>query len=245
MACTRESCGTGHETGWGVAMSAPLDVHISFRRGDREIAASLARRLEARGLTCRYDAGIGGERPPEAESGALQANMLVVIVSAEAPDERDLRRELAAADRLQRPVAALLVENIVPRGQHLQLLADRIWIRLYPDPIAQVDHVVDLLATLSGKGAAGVPKEGPQTLEAKQLSLDEAIGEMLSGVVDPAGRAPTDRQAYVGLANSGGKPAPKRGGLAAGIANVLTLGIAGVMARERAKKALRENLRRV
>ena len=161
---------------------------------NREIAASLARRLEARGLTCRYDAGIGGERPPEAESGAQQANMLVVIVSAEAPDERDLRRELAAADRLQRPVAALLVENIVPRGQHLQLLADRIWIRLYPDPIAQVDHVVDLLATLSGKGAAGVPKEGPQTLEAKQLSLDEAIGEMLSGVVDPAGRR-ADRQA--------------------------------------------------
>ncbi|OYX48156.1 MAG: hypothetical protein B7Y90_10895 [Alphaproteobacteria bacterium 32-64-14] len=232
--------------GWVFAMGeTPFDVHINFRRGDREIAASLARRLEALGVTCQYDAGIGGERLIPTDAGAQQAGMLVVIVSAEPPDGRNLRRELAAADRLQRPVAALLVEDIEPRGQHLQLLADRIWFRLYPDPIAQLDHVVELLAALSGKGVASAPKAEPQTLEARQQSLDEAIGEMLSSAVDPAGRAPTDRQAYVGRANSGGKPAPRRGGAGAAIANVLTLGIAGVMARGRAKKAFRANLRKV
>ena len=74
--------------GWVFAMGeTPFDVHINFRRGDREIAASLARRLESRGVTCQYDAGIGGERLVATDAGAQQAGMLVVIVSAEPPDE--------------------------------------------------------------------------------------------------------------------------------------------------------------
>jgi len=223
---------------------APFDVHIYFSRGDREIAASLARRLELRGVTCQYDAGIGGAQLIAPEEGPSRANMLVVIVSSEAPDARELRRELATADRLQRPVAALLVEDMEPRGVALQALADRIWIRLYPDPIAQLEHVVELLATLSGKAAPIERSLEPATLEEKQKSLDAAIGEMLSGVVDPAGRAPAHRLAYVGLANSGGKPAPTRGGAMAGIANVLTLGIYGAMARRRAIRSFRSNIRK-
>lgn len=224
----------------------PFDIHISYRRGDRDLAASLARRLEERGVAAQYDAGIGGGRTLAPEAGPEQARILVILASSEAPDARDLKRELAAADRLARPVVTLLIEDIEPKGATLQALADRIWIRAYPEPMARIDEIVELLATLAGKGA---PKPAPapaaETLEGRERSLDAAISDLLSDKVDAASRAPTDPAAYVGRANSGGKPAPARGGAIAAAATVVTLGAYGAMAKRDALKRFRANVKRL
>lgn len=224
----------------------PFDIHISYRRGDRDLAASLARRLEERGVATQYDAGIGGGRTLAPEAGPEQARILVILASSEAPDARDLKRELAAADRLARPVVTLLIEDIEPKGATLQALADRIWIRAYPEPMARIDEIVELLATLAGKGA---PKPAPapaaETLEGRERSLDAAISDLLSDKVDAASRAPTDPAAYVGRANSGGKPAPARGGAIAAAATVVTLGAYGAMAKRDALKRFRANVKRL
>lgn len=224
----------------------PFDIHISYRRGDRDLAASLARRLEERGVAAQYDAVIGGGRTLAPEAGPEQARILVILASSEAPDARDLKRELAAADRLARPVVTLLIEDIEPKGATLQALADRIWVRAYPEPMARIDEIVELLATLAGKGA---PKPAPapaaETLEGRERSLDAAISDMLSDKVDAASRAPTDPAAYVGRANSGGKPAPARGGAMAAAATVVTLGAYGAMAKRDALKRFRANVKRL
>ena len=136
----------------------PFDIHISYQRGDRDLAAALARRLEERGVATQYDAGIGAARTLAAEAGPEQARVLVILASSEAPDARELRRELAAADRLARPVVTLLLEDIEPKGATLQALADRIWVRAHPEPIARIDEIVELLATLAGKGT---PRPAP------------------------------------------------------------------------------------
>jgi hypothetical protein len=224
----------------------PFDIHISYRRGDRDLAASLARRLEERGVTTQYDAGIGGARTIAPEAGPEQARMLVILASSEAPDARELKRELAAADRLARPVVTLLLEDMEPRGATLKALADRIWVRAHPEPMARIDEIVELLATLAGKGTPRpAPAPEPETLEGKERSLDAAISEMLSDSVDPASRAPTDPAAYVGRANSGGRPVAARGGAIAGVATVVTLGVYGAMAKRDALKQFRANVKRL
>ncbi len=224
----------------------PFDIHIGYRRGDREIAASLARRLEGRGLAVCYDAGIGGERTIAPDAAAQQARIVVLLVSSELHDGRELRPMVAAADRLARPVVTLLLENVQPDGAALEALADRIWIRAHPDPMSRIDDIADLLAQLTGRGAPKAePRPEPETLEGREQTLDAAISELLNDTIDPEERAPTDPAAYVGKANSGGAPAPIRGGPAAAAAKVVTLGVYGAMARRHAIRSFRSNIRKL
>jgi hypothetical protein len=227
-------------------MGAPsCDIYISYRRGDREIAASLARRLEARGLSVQYDTAISGGSRIAHEAAAEQAHVIVVLVSSEANDGRDLRLLVGAADRLSRPVVSILLENVQPDSAALSALADRLWIRAHPEPMARIEEIADLLAELGGKGAAKPALPPPETLEEREHSLDAAISQMLNEAVDPEERAPTDPAAYVGRAGSGGAPAPVRGGAMAGLANVVTLGVYGAMARRRAIRSFRANVRKL
>lgn len=223
----------------------PFDIHICYRAGDREIAATLARRLEQRGVSTRYDAGIGARTESAAGAEPDTARVLVILVSSEMHDGQELRRELAAADRLSRPVAILLLEDVVPSGATLEALADRVWIRTHPDPLSHIDEIVGLLATLAGKGAPPAPPPAPETLEGQEKSIDAAISDLLTDTIDPARRAPTEAIAYVGRAESGGQPAPKRGGAMAGLATIATLGIYGAMARRDALKRFRANAKRL
>ncbi len=224
----------------------PFDIHLGYRRGDREIAASLARRLEARGVTVSYDAGIGAALTIAPEAAPAQAQVLALLISSEANDRRELRQMLAVADRLKRPVMTILLENVQPDGAALDALSERIWIRAHPEPMARIDEIVDLLAQLVGKGASKPePKPEPVSLEGREQSLDAAISEMLSDAVDPEERAPTDPAAYVGKAGSGGAPARPRGGAGAAIATALTLGLYGVLARRRAIRNFRSNIRKL
>jgi hypothetical protein len=223
----------------------PFDIHVGYRRGDREIAAALARRLESRGLSVQYDAAIGAGRATAPQAAAEQARMIVLLISSEANDGRELRELVSAADRLSRPVVSLLLENVQPDGAALSALADRLWIRAYPEPMARIEEITDLLAQLAGKGPARPAPPPPETLEDREHSLDAAISELLNDAVDPEERAPTDPAAYVGKAGSGGSPAPMRGGAAAGAANLVTLGVYGAMARRHAIRSFRSNIRKL
>lgn len=223
----------------------PFDIHIGYRRGDREIAASLARRLDSRGLSVQYDAAIGVERATAPEAAASQARMIVLLISSEANDGRALRQLVSAADRLSRPVVSILLENVQPDGAALSALADRLWIRAYPEPMTRIEEITDLLAELSGKGPVKPAPPPPETLEEREQSLDAAISEMLNDAVDPEESAPTERAAYVGKAGSGGAPAPARGGAMSGLANLVTLGVYGAMARRRAIRSFRSNIRKL
>jgi len=228
-------------------MSAPpFDIHIGYRRGDREIAASLARRLESRGLSVQYDAAIGAGRATAPQTAAEQARVIVLLVSSEANDGRELRELVSAADRLSRPVVSLLLENVQPDGAALAALADRLWVRAHPEPMARVDEITDLLAQIAGKEAPKpAPAPPPDTLEEREQSLDAAISELLKDAVAPEEIAPTDPAAYVGKAGSGGAPAPVRSGAIETATNVVTLGVYGAMARRRAIRSFRSNIRKL
>jgi hypothetical protein len=225
------------------------DVFIAYARGDREIAAYLARRLEERGVSSWYDATLGAEYSPEQDVDAAirEAGIFTLLFSDECNRSDRIRRELALADSLGKPVVPFLLEGALPKGALLHPLADRNWIQAHPEPMVRVDEVAGLLVSLAGKAP---PKPAPpapppsETFEEKERRLDAAIGEMIRDVVDPAHAPPKEASSYVGLTDGNGKPVKRLGGGGRTLLTVLTLGAYGVMAQRRAIERFRANIRK-
>lgn len=209
------------------------DIFVSYRRSDRELVASIVRRLEARGLAVWYDAEIeGGSDWREVIVEALtDSSMLVIFFSEDANNSRQLKKELAVADSLGKPVVPILIEDTRPRGAFLYELADRHWIQAFPDPMEKIDELVEHLATLAGKdGLLGTqaPAPGvaandtgvaitrstpppwaapaaPEAAREAEQPLTEAVEEFIAGERDSAAPPPKAARAYVGRVNEDGK----------------------------------------
>lgn len=222
--------------------SPPVDIHISYARGERDLAAALARRLEERGIACDYDARIGPGPALRPETGPEQASMLVILLSAEAHDPTVLGRQLTAADRLGRPVIVLLVENVMPRGAVLLALSSRIAVRVYPEPMARLDEIASFLEELT------IGIEQASRVHAASASFGntlgphgEAPGSAPEEAPDPSLRAPRNREAYLGPAG----PAVGSSGAIGALAGVATLGVYGLLARGHAIRRFRSNSRKL
>lgn len=206
------------------------DIFVSYRRADRELVAAVVRRLEERGVGVWYDANIeGGADWRETIVEALtNSDMLAVFFSEDCNNSRQLKKELAVADMLAKPVVPILIENTQPRGAYLYELADRNWIQVFPDPMSRIDELVEHLAVLAGKSEGGLagarpskkiaPQDVPvpaarapglEVLEEKEQKLDDAIGELISEAVEPDRAPPKKVEDYVGRVGSGGKPVKK------------------------------------
>jgi hypothetical protein len=137
------------------------DIFISYRRSDRELVANVVRRLEQRGVGVWYDVEIeGGADWRETIVEALtQSDMLVIFFSEDCNNSRQLKKELAIADNLGKPVVPILIENTQPRGAYLYELADRNWIQAFPDPMSKVDELVEHLIVLAMKTPGGLAGE--------------------------------------------------------------------------------------
>lgn len=227
------------------------DVFLSYRRGERELVASLARRLEARGVTCRYDAGVAADASADVSAQRETARILAVLFSEEMNADPGLARQTAAADRGGRPVVLILTEETQPRGRLLRVLAERTWIKAYPDPMGLVENLVDLLSAIAGKAPASAPSArvaSPETtqeapLEARQASLDETISQLMHDSLDTNKAAPTHADAYIGRLQTAG------GGVSHGIGqtvlSVVTLGLYGAFTSRRAIATFRSNIRKL
>jgi hypothetical protein len=219
-------------------MEMKYDIFVSYCRSDRELVAAVVQRLEARGVGVWYDADIeGGADWRETIVEALtHSDMLAIFFSEDCNNSRQLKKELAVADSLGKPVVPILIENTQPRGAYLYELADRNWIQAWPEPMDRIDELVEHLATLAGKSAGGLaglahakpaapakfeivspaaandgipaPAANDDVAEAEQ-PLDEAVGEFIHGTDRPAKAAPRIAAAYVGSASHPGKPRKK------------------------------------
>jgi hypothetical protein len=189
------------------------DMFISYRRTDRELVAQVVRKLEANGVGVWYDAEIeGGADWRESIVTSLEASdMLVIFFSEECNSSRQLKKELAIADDLGKPVVPILIENTKPKGAYLYELADRNWIQAFPDPVSKIDQIVRHLTQLAEKsdggldGAVPVPQPAPI---APQPVAPEPVAPVTSETVATADDAPTT-QAAPGWRDPPPAPQPK------------------------------------
>ncbi|MBI1338859.1 TIR domain-containing protein [bacterium] len=140
------------------------DIFVSYRRSDRAFVDQLVQRLQARGVSVWYDSQIeGGDDWREKIVAALtDSDMLVILFSEDANNSRQLKKELAVADQLEKPVVPVLIEDCKPRGAYLYELADRNWLQVFPNPMAQIDKLVERLVDLAGKSPGGIGGSGAQ-----------------------------------------------------------------------------------
>jgi multisubunit Na+/H+ antiporter MnhC subunit len=134
------------------------DIFVSYRRTDRELVAQIVRRLEENGVGVWYDAEIeGGADWRETIVEALSnSDMLVIFFSEACNESRQLKKELAVADSLNKPVVPILIEDTKPKGAFLYELADRNWVQAFPDPFGKINDIVAHLTDLAVKSEGGL-----------------------------------------------------------------------------------------
>jgi TIR domain len=125
------------------------DIFLSYCRADRPLAERFVSTAAARGVDVWFDEEIeGGEDWREKIVDALgSAKALVILFSDHSNASRQLIKELAIADNLQKPIVPVLVSNCEPKGAYLYEMASRNWIKIHPHPETRLASLVDKLIT--------------------------------------------------------------------------------------------------
>ncbi len=169
------------------------DIFLSYRRSDQPLARALVEALQARGVQVWWDQKIeGGEDWRDAiVEGLTLCHTVVILFSAECNASKQLKKELAIADTLDKEVVPILIEDTQPKGHYLYELAARNWLQAYPDPMSKIEQLADRLAreTQDNRPAASADMEQVSAGPAPQTPA--APGAPVAPVeVPPAQEAP-------------------------------------------------------
>lgn len=175
-------------------------IFVSYRRSDREFVAQLVQRLEQAGVKTWYDAQIegGADWRDEIVDALSQSSLLVVVFSEDSNNSKQLKKELAVADTLEKPIVPVLIEDTKPRGGYLYELADRNWLQAFPNPTDKLDKLVAQLLALVGKTetetappAAAQPAAPPPPAPAAPAPAAAQAPEPVERQAEVAASAPT------------------------------------------------------
>ncbi len=142
------------------------DVFISYRRSDKEFVERFVSALEEQGPEVWWDADIGGgaDWRDSIVENLVDSDCLVIVFSESCNASKQLVKELAVADHLDKVVIPIKIDNSEPKGSFLYELAWRNWINVHPDPMSKLDAAAaSIVATLKEAGwtpaVAGATRE--------------------------------------------------------------------------------------
>ena len=129
------------------------DFFLSYRRADQALAKQLVEALESRGATVWWDDKIaaGVDWRDAIVENLMEAHTLVILFSEECNNSKQLKKELALADDMDKDVIPVLVEDTKPKGHFLYELASRNWVQIYPNPENKINELADKLLGMTGK----------------------------------------------------------------------------------------------
>jgi len=156
-------------------------IFVSHSSKDHEIAMSVCRDLESRGLRCWISSRDiqGGEGYQESIDRAIRsASAMILVFSANANASPEIQKELALASSRKITVIPVRAENIMPTGALEYELITRQWIDLFDDRQDGLARLAQRVGQFTGQ---------PQTADAPASR--------------PAGKRPfASRRALAGLA---------------------------------------------
>lgn len=125
------------------------DIFLSYCRTDQSLAERFVSTAAARGVDVWFDEDIeGGEDWREKIVDAMgAAKALVILFSDHSNASRQLIKELAIADNLQKPIVPVLISDCEPKGAYLYEMASRNWIKIHPNPETRLASLIDKLIT--------------------------------------------------------------------------------------------------
>ncbi|MEO0785551.1 MAG: toll/interleukin-1 receptor domain-containing protein [Pseudomonadota bacterium] len=171
------------------------DIFISYRRTDQPVARALVQQLESRGVRVWWDQKIeGGEDWRDAIVAGLEsAHALVILFSSECNESKQLKKEMAIADTLDKLVIPVLIEDTKPKGHFLYELAARNWIQVFPNPESRASDLADRLARELDHLQPQAPPAAPQVNQAPAGAASpapETYSDTPAAVTPPARPAP-------------------------------------------------------
>ena len=173
------------------------DIFLSYRRSDQPIARAVVSELEARGVNVWWDQLIeGGEDWRDAIVAGLEASSsLVILFSEDCNASKQLKKELAIADTLNKLIVPVLIENTQPKGHYLYELAALNWIQIFPDAHKKAAKLADrLVDTLESAGlrasAPAMAMAEPVFEAAPDADVDMAGIDGAAPAPAPVARAP-------------------------------------------------------
>ncbi len=139
------------------------DIFLSYRRADQPLARKLVEALEKRGVGVWWDQMIdaGVDWREAIVDGLMDSDMLVILFSDECNSSKQLKKELALADDMDKNVVPVLIEDIKPKGHFLYELSSRNWIQIFPNPHKKIEELADRLTTSAEATPGGL--EGRST----------------------------------------------------------------------------------
>jgi len=152
-----------------------FDFFLSYRRSDQAVGRALASELQARGATVWWDERIeGGEDWRDAIVENLEkSRALIILFSEDCNASKQLRKELALADALDKTIIPVLIEDTKPKGHYLYELAALNWLQIHPDPMTRVGQLSERLIAEIGDVAVPPPVFAPEPIDADAAAEPE------------------------------------------------------------------------
>lgn len=172
-------------------------LFLSYCRQDLAVAEEFIRVATDRGLAVWYDGLIeGGQDWRSSIVDALTRSSVLLILFSEASNRStQLIKEIAIADRANKLVIPVLIQNTEPTGAYLYEMASRNWISLYPDPIPRLGSLTDSLLDQIGRHSQADALPGNPIAVPERVPAEEPVAAAATAVrssVPPATR-PTPR----------------------------------------------------
>jgi len=148
-------------------------IFISYSSKDQDIAETICRALEARGLACWIACRDvhAGENFQEAIVRALRAaRVMLLVFTSNANNSDEIKKELVLAGRHQVTVVPVRVEDVAPNDAFAYEFATRQWVDLFKD----WEKEIELLATRVSHALA----------TAKPAAAEPATRVMIKGPTD-------------------------------------------------------------
>src|SRR5580700_5051169 len=130
-------------------MSAP--VFISYSSKDQDIAETICRALEVRGLKCWISGRdvAAGENFQEAIVRALRsARVMLLVFTGNANNSDEIKKEVALAGRHRVTVVPVRVEDVVPSDAFAYEFATRQWIDLFKNWEQEIERLAARVRTI-------------------------------------------------------------------------------------------------
>jgi len=180
-------------------MTAP--IFVSYASKDREAALALCRALENRGFRCWIsirDIGPGENFQVAIPRAIHDAEVMVLVFSAESNNSDEVKKELALAGQNRLIVIPVRVEDVTPGDAFAYELATRQWIDLFDDwenSIQRLSEQLTLVAKVMPQPAAASTALGTEPAQVHPAPPETArpprhIGGVSSAPAGPKPAAP-------------------------------------------------------
>ena len=157
----------------------PKDVFVSHSSKDKQIATTICKALEERGIDCWIaprDIGAGENFQESIVRAIRGAKIMVLVFSGNTNDSGEVKKELVLASQHQLSVIPLRTEAVVPGEAFAYELSTRQWVDLFHNWEVEIGRVGEQIRTMLNSGPAPALAVAPSAPPPPKPTVPQGVG---------------------------------------------------------------------